>query len=227
MAQVLGIDEAGRGAVLGPLVLAGVLVHEAELPKLKGVGVRDSKALPRGRRPAVARAVARLARVRAVVISSAAIDRTNLTELEFQGAMKLIANLRPSLVVLDPPVGPRALPGFLDRLARCTGLPRTQVSSFPKADRDHPAVAAASVVAKVVRDGYIEALRSTYGFGGWGYPGEPAVEQFLVRWVRERGELPPICRKRWSTVLRLGKVGLWQDVDVAGEGDTTENRGRH
>ncbi|HOD73299.1 MAG TPA: ribonuclease HII, partial [Candidatus Bipolaricaulis anaerobius] len=69
MGKVLGIDEAGRGAVLGPLVVAGVCVAEEDLLGLWELGARDSKRVPRGERCALVRAIARSGvRARAVVV---------------------------------------------------------------------------------------------------------------------------------------------------------------
>lgn len=213
--NVLGLDEAGRGAVLGPLVVAGVLVPESNLARLKELGARDSKAVPRGKRKEILSAIARGFRVRAVVIPARAVDRGSLTELELAAAAQLVRHALPEstepvtrhgacvTVVMDAPVHPRAISGFLTELARRSGLPRKALSAYPKADRLHPAVGAASLAAKVIRDAYVAFLRSRYGDFGWGYPGERRVQAFLREWLAENGELPPICRTRWRSVRIL------------------------
>lgn len=221
--NVLGLDEAGRGAVLGPLVVAGVLVPESNLAHLKELGARDSKAVPRGKRKEILSAIARWFRVRAVVIPARAVDRESLTELELAAAAQLVRHALPEstepvtrhasrvtavhrsrvTVVMDAPVHPRAISGFLTELARRSGLPRKALSAYPKADRLHPAVGAASLAAKVIRDAYVAFLRSRYGDFGWGYPGERRVQAFLREWLAENGELPPICRTRWRSVRIL------------------------
>ncbi len=201
---VLGIDEAGRGAVLGPLVVAGVRVEEAQLPQLWELGARDSKLVPRAQRQAVVRKVIGAgARARAIVIPASAVDRENLTSLELGAAARLIEALAPSQVVLDAPVAPAAIPGFVAALCRRSGFSPAAVAAFPKADRDHPAVAAASLLAKVVRDGYVVALRRQFGDFGWGYPGEPQVREYLAAWISERRTFPPICRTRWRCAQDL------------------------
>lgn len=203
-ATVLGIDEAGRGAVLGPLVVAGILVKEERLPELRKLGARDSKLVPREGRLATVRAIARSgARGRAVVIPASAVDRENLTSLELAAAVALVLALPAIEVVVDTPVGPRAIPQFASALSTRSGLPCAAISVLPRADRDHPAVAAASLLAKVVRDGYVLALRRQFGDFGWGYPSEPRVRDYLVSWLTERGTLPPICRTRWKCVQDL------------------------
>ncbi|MFH1609907.1 MAG: hypothetical protein ABID40_04700, partial [Candidatus Bipolaricaulota bacterium] len=107
VATVLGIDEAGRGAVLGPLVVAGVRVDAAQLSQLWELGARDSKLVPRAQRQALVRKIMGSgARARAIVIPASAVDRENLTSLELTAAARLIEALAPGQVVLDAPVAP-------------------------------------------------------------------------------------------------------------------------
>jgi len=189
---------------LGPLVVAGISVDADDLPGLWELGARDSKLVSRDARLSLVRAIARSgARGRVVVFPASAVDRENLTSLERDAVLALISALSPSRVVVDAPVGPRAIPQFRDSLSSRSGLPRDAFTVVPKADRDHPAVAAASLLAKVVRDGYVVALRRQYGDFGWGYPSESKVQALLSAWVAERGALPPICRTRWRCVQDL------------------------
>ncbi len=205
--KILGIDEAGRGALLGPLVMAGVLVEEGDLTRLRSLGAADSKTIPRERRKELLSELLPLAlagRVR--VIPPEEIDAHSLTELELSAAAELIRALSPHRVVLDAPVSPRAIPRFRERLegllrSQGSGIPR--LSIVPKADRDSPVVGLASILAKVTRDAYITWLRKRYGDFGWGYPGERAVREFLRSWWEMYGNLPPICRQRWSSVGRM------------------------
>jgi ribonuclease HII len=198
----LGIDEAGRGAVLGPLVVAGVMTERAE--SLWTLGARDSKLLAREQRPAILKQLWRAGvRGQVVVIRPEVIDQGSLTVLEARAMCRLIQRLGPERVIFDPPVGPRALPHFRQSLARLCRFPSESLSAFPNADRENPVVAAASLLAKVVRDAHIQALRRQYGDFGWGYPSEPKVRAFLVDWSARFGVLPPICRRRWRTAEKL------------------------
>jgi len=228
---VLGLDEAGRGAVLGPLVVAGVLVPEDGLARLVELGARDSKAVPRERRRGLLAAIVQEFWIRTVVIPAKKVDEKGLTELELIAAARIVryavsticdqssaASSSPPIthhplpitVVMDAPVAPRAIPAFRASLASATGLPEGDFSIYPKADSLHPAVSAASLAAKVIRDAYVVFLHKEYGDFGWGYPGEGKVVEFLTRWLAERGELPSICRTRWRTAKRLleGKLPL-------------------
>ncbi|MEN3009935.1 MAG: ribonuclease HII [Candidatus Bipolaricaulaceae bacterium] len=204
MPLVLGFDEAGRGALLGPLVVAGAVLPEEALPALARLGVRESKAVARAQRPRLLRRLwAWGVRGGVVVLPAPAIDQGNLTQLELAAALALIRRFRPQRVLGDPPVPPRAIPRFRRALALGAGLAEDRVLLFPKADAQEPLVAVASLLAKVVRDGYVGVLRRAYGDFGWGYPGERKAREFLARYVREHGELPPICRRRWRSVPRV------------------------
>lgn len=195
------MDEAGRGAILGPLIVAAVAIPAEKEGLLWEKGARDSKTLARPKRRKILRALwEEGARGRVAVIPPEKIDRESLTLLELRAMAWLIRQTRAERVILDPPVGPKAIPHFLQALSEEAQFPRERLEAFPRADKKIPVVSAASILAKVVRDGYIELLRRTYGEIGWGYPGEEKVQEFLNRWVREHQSLPPICRKRWRSV---------------------------
>lgn len=209
MTLILGIDEAGRGAVLGPLIVAGVAAEARKAEALWQIGARDSKALSRPRRKTLLRELWQEGlRGRVLVIPPVAIDHKNLTCLEFQAMVELVQKLRPARVVLDPPVGPQAIPRFLCQFCQAVQMQAASVQAFPKADAKNPVVATASILAKVVRDGYVGVLHKKFGDFGWGYPGEWRVQEFLRHWVEEHGELPSICRKRWRSVQSLQVLKL-------------------
>ncbi len=206
---MLGIDEAGRGAAIGPLVVAGVLVPAGEIGGPFELGARDSKRLSRPRRSGLVRELARHYPARVRVITAREVDGAGLTELELTAARELVGWAQGMVgghglrVVMDAPVPPRAIPALSSRLSRLAGLPPKAISAYPKADSSHPAVAAASIFAKVVRDAHVLFLRGRYGDFGWGYPGEQRVEEFLRAWLDRHGKLPPIVRSRWGSVARL------------------------
>ncbi len=200
--RVLGVDEAGRGAVLGPLVVAGVLAEEGARERLRTLGARDSKTVARDRRQDILRKLAREAEgCWAIVYSARAVDGCSLTTLEENAVSAMITRLSPQQVVIDSPVSPAAVPALLGRLRSSTNG-RVEITAYPKADVCDPVVGAASLLAKVVRDGYMHVLRSQYGDLGWGYPGEAKVKRFLETWVDQHGRLPTICRTRWKGVYK-------------------------
>ena len=201
--MALGIDEAGRGPVIGPLVIAGVLLDEAHIEELCELGVRDSKTLTRKKRAELAPEIeARAHRVSVVSIPACELE-ANLTRIELEGMATLIRDLSPVTVYLDAPVGPRAIPRYVQTLRGLLENVECEIVAENKADARFPVVAAASIIAKVHRDREIERLRSKYGDFGWGYPSERKVQRFLREWYARHGSFPPCVRARWATVRRI------------------------
>jgi ribonuclease HII len=197
----LGIDEAGRGPVIGPLVVAGVLVDEAGLTRLIELGVRDSKALSRRSRTKLAPQIVQLAEVRSSVIPANRLEK-NLNDVELQAMAELIAELKPDRVYFDVPAHPRGVSHYCQRLRELIG-PGPGLIGENRADQRYPIVSAASIIAKHLRDEAIELLKKRYGDFGWGYPAEPKTREFLERWYREHGALPSCVRMKWRTARRL------------------------
>ncbi len=204
---VAGVDEAGRGPVIGPMVLAIVGVAPEDLAGLRAAGVRDSKRLTRARRSALMDRVIERARFwDAFFFLPAAMDRVSLTVLTVDTLVAWIDRYRPAAVWVDALTHPAAIPALVGsvrrRLSDWTGRLRMR----PAAER-HPAVAAASVVAKVLRDEAVRWLRDRYGDFGWGYPSEARTRQFLEEWYRRYGRWPVWVRTKWRTCRRIEDAG--------------------
>lgn len=206
-----GIDEAGRGPVIGPMVMAIAVIDDMD--KLKNVGVRDSKELsPQGRSRLLNVLRSILTYMDYEVIEPEIIDRyvylNALNKLEAEVAVKLIGRALRIVnlvrVYIDSP-DPNAK-RYGDLIRRSVGS--VEVISMNKADKLIPIVSAASIIAKVTRDSIIEELHREYGDFGSGYPSDPRTIGFLRNWVREHGDLPPIVRRSWSTIRRLTGGGL-------------------
>jgi ribonuclease HII len=206
-----GIDEAGRGPVIGPMVMAIAVIDDMD--KLKNVGVRDSKELsPQGRSRLLNVLRSILTYMDYEVIEPETIDRyvylNALNKLEAEVAVKLIGRalriVNLDRVYIDSP-DPNAK-RYGDLIRRSVGS--VEVISMNKADKLIPIVSAASIIAKVTRDSIIEELHREYGDFGSGYPSDPRTIGFLRNWVREHGDLPPIVRRSWSTIRRLTGGGL-------------------
>ena len=199
---MLGIDEAGRGPVLGPLVVAAVALRPARAAALTRRGVSDSKsfgtgAVAREKRAALAAHVQRLADYAGVEeIAHAEVDRYTekgqLNELEREAARRLIAACpRVKRIVADGlhVFGP--LRQQYDRL-----------DVYDDGESAHVAVAAASIVAKDRRDALFAGIVARYEpeFGelrGGGYA-NAATAEFLRRYYARYGVLPPETRRSWS-----------------------------
>ncbi len=215
---VLGIDEAGRGAALGPLVVAGVVLDPRKAGALTRLGVRDSKRVGAGeaartRRRALAAHVRRLAEcVEVEVFQASEVDRFvesgGLNQLERNAAEEILRRVGPvRRVVAD---GRRLFEALAARYPNFEAVDR--------AEARHVAVAAASVVAKDRRDALFrricEGYRDRFGeVKGGGYVNR-ATQAFLRRHHDATGELPPETRRSWSwDVVRelAGPRSLWDE----------------
>lgn len=200
--RILGLDEAGRGSVLGPLVV-GAFLYEGEQAALATAGAADSKTLTPARRTRARAALATLGREAWRVIPATRIDEGNVNALEEEAFLSLVAELAPDRVYLDAPVHPGGIPRLRARLVATSGVEDWVVEC--KADSRWPVVGAASLVAKTERDAAIEAL----GEVGSGYPSDPVTRQVIRDLLRGEAPLPPWVRARWGTVRDLRQQGLF------------------
>jgi len=205
---LLGIDEAGRGCVIGPLVVAGVLIASERLGELSALGVRDSKRLTREERERLSGQIERIAaRLLVKEIGPSELEE-NLTEIELRTMAQIVQESRAQRVVLDLPVGPAARESFIRRLREAVGHEAFQIIAENGADARYPIVSAASIIAKVHRDRAIARLRQQYGDFGWGYPGEPKTRAFLKEFYERTGHFPDCARRKWRTLQRLAEISL-------------------
>ena len=201
--RILGLDEAGRGSVLGPLVVGAYLYEGEDQRPLRDAGADDSKALTARRRDAVREALTTLGTGDVVSIEATAIDEGNVNTLEIDAFLTLVARHRPDRVYLDAPVAPRGIPRFRAMLIARSGVSDWVVEN--KADGTYPVVGAASIWAKTTRDAAIEAI----GGIGSGYPSDPVTRGVLVTLLRSGAPLPPWVRTRWATIDILRQQSLF------------------
>jgi ribonuclease HII len=206
---VAGVDDAGRGAVIGPLVIAGVLVREEDLPGLKELGVKDSKLLSPHRREVLAVEIRRIVvKFDVVKLSPREIDVVvnsgrklhKLNYLEAQTMARVIEALRPDKVYVD--ASDVLEERFKQHILECMSF-RVDIVSEHKADRNYVAVSAASIIAKVERDKEISELAKTLGDFGSGYPSDPRTMKFLKECCEELDEYPDYVRKSWKPAKRV------------------------
>ena len=204
-----GVDDAGRGPVIGPLVIAGILLDERDLPELEALKVEDSKLLSPLKREWFAEEIEKMAlKYHVVEFSPAEIDRVviqgrkyhRLNRLEACGMAEVILNLKPDVAFVDASdvVASRFGEHILERLPF-----KVDVVSEHKADRNYPIVSAASILAKVRRDAEVAKLRNEYGDIGSGYASDHRTKNFLKRWMRDHGSYPECVRKSWETAKRI------------------------
>ncbi|MGD0160367.1 MAG: ribonuclease HII [Candidatus Bathyarchaeia archaeon] len=206
---VAGVDDAGRGAVIGPLVIAGVLVREEDLPRLKELGVKDSKLLSPHRREVLAVEIRRIVvKFDVVKLSPREIDVVvnsgrklhKLNYLEAQTMARVIEALRPDKVYVD--ASDVLEERFKQHILECMSF-RVDIVSEHKADRNYVAVSAASIIAKVERDKEISELAKTLGDFGSGYPSDPRTMKFLKECCEKLDEYPDYVRKSWKPAKRV------------------------
>ncbi|MEM3882889.1 MAG: ribonuclease HII, partial [Candidatus Methanomethyliaceae archaeon] len=195
-----------RGPVIGPMVIAGVLIEDERVHVLYDLGVRDSKRLTLQRREKLYPEILKEVKSYHVeVVDAKVIDlergRKNLNVIELEGMAKIISKLRPDLVQVGSIEFKTER--FRDKLLRRVEVP--EIVSAHHAEDLFPAVAAASIIAKVTRDRLVAKLREIYGDFGSGYPSDPKTVEFL-RHVINRGELPEFVRISWGTVQRIVKL---------------------
>jgi ribonuclease HII len=194
-----GVDEAGKGPVLGPMVAACVAGPEGALP----AGVDDSKRLSPDRRETLAAAVrdhpavaVGVARVGSDRIDDPATDMNSLTVVAHAEAVAAADAAGRGLADAGDVDADR----FARRVTDAGACPDgATVRAEHRADESHPLVAAASVVAKVERDAAVADIAAEYGDVGSGYPSDPTTRAFLRRYVDEHGRLPECARESWQT----------------------------
>ncbi len=203
--RILGIDEAGRGSLVGPLVVGGFLMEADRIPELETLGVRDSKRLTPARREAIFAELPRIGRPLTVSLGPKAVDRAvsggHLNELELAAFARLIRTHRPDMAYADAcdPVAER----FGRRLRAASGHDG-RVHARHKADRDLLVVGAASIVAKVHRDRAIARLRERWGENlGSGYPSDERTVEFVRATLAVGGPPPSWLRRSWATMERV------------------------
>ncbi len=204
----LGIDEAGRGCVLGPMVFGACLVREEDEQHLRELGTRDSKRLSSKKRRALRLVLEEtVLEWRTVSVTATAIDNRSINELGKEAIVDLVVALQPDVVVVDAPVPPRGIPAYAhdlhERLAR-RGAAAVRIVAENKADDNHPCCSAASIFAKTTRDLELQALAEQSGSDlGSGYPGDPRTVAFLQQTWQEQQRFPPWVRTKWETVRRI------------------------
>ncbi len=201
---ILGIDEAGRGPVIGDMFIAGVLTRKENIPLLKSLGVKDSKRLTPKMRCRLTHQIIQLSEMILVVrCTPQDIDIRNLTYLFTDAITRIVRHVLSQKSCLLKEIYVDAVSSVKVRHALSSVLPsNVKLIYEPKADAKYVIVGAASIIAKYLRDKHIEYLRKVYGDFGSGYPSDPKTLSWLRGFVEK--ELPPIVRKTWKTLERIG-----------------------
>lgn len=202
MAQLIGVDEAGRGPVLGSMFVVAVAVTD---PAVLPADVADSKSLTERDRARLAGVLSEDDRIdhASVEVTPAMIDDASgrLNHLTAATAARAIVTVldgsgEGSTAVVDACDTDEAR--YADSVR--THLPsEIEVVAEHGADRNHRIVSAASILAKDRRERHVASLATQYGDVGSGYPSDPTTRAFLADYVEEHGELPACARASWGT----------------------------
>src|SRR5438445_578279 len=200
---ICGVDDAGRGSVLGPLVIAGVIMERTKIKHLSEIGVKDSKQLtPNAREMLYKKIIAivddyYIARISPKIIDQS-VQKKQLNHLEAKYMAKVISKLRPDSSYVDScDVNPARFGKEISRLANSG-----KIYSRHHADSRFVIVSAASIVAKVNRDRAIEKLRQKHDLGS-GYPSDSKTMKFIKKWILEHDKTPEFVRKSWKPVKKM------------------------
>jgi ribonuclease HII len=202
---ICGVDEAGKGSVLGPLVIAAVGVPSEDV--FADLTVKDSKLLSPAVRERLYSVIRKRFRVVTVRIEAHEIDEIRrgmtMNSCIARAHAQVISKLAPSKAYVDAcDVNAFRYAEMVKSHLECT----CEIISEHHADETFKVVSAASIVAKVVRDHAIATLSKKYGTIGSGYSSDPVTIAFLSAYIDEHKSPPPIARKSWKTVsLMIGK----------------------
>ncbi len=209
--MICGVDEAGRGPVLGPLVVAGVTCKDDS--KLIDYKVKDSKQLTPKRRKILEKKIKELViDYEILIIPAKDIDDMRkvmtLNEIEVNAFTRIIKKMKPETCYVD------SADVNEDRFGDdiLSGLSfKPIIISKHKADEKYPVVSAASILAKTKRDEEVQKIAQHLENKlnlplGSGYPADPITQKFLKTWFLRYGKLPPHTRHSWKTSQNLLKI---------------------
>jgi len=198
---ICGIDEAGRGPVIGPLVLCGILLKEGDEKKLVKLQVKDSKLLTKIKRESLFEKIKDISyKYEIISIFPEEIDNAvnnhdglNLNKLEANKTAEIINLLKPDKAIIDAPSN--NIKSYKQYLFELINNKNIELILEHKADVNFPIVSAASILAKVTRDFEIEKIKKKIKIDfGSGYMTDPKTTKFLEKYYEE---FPDLFRKSW------------------------------
>lgn len=202
---VAGVEEAGRGPVIGPMVMCICATEEKNLDKLLEIGVKDSKLLSPLQRERLFEQIKNICEYKIIILTPEEIDDSlndpemNLNKLEGKTSAELINSIKTNQVTLDCPSNNiNAYTAYVKGLVKTD----TKIIAEHKADLNHVIVGAASILAKVTRDAEIEKIKKKHNVEfGSGYPSDPRTIDFLKKnWNKYN-----FFRKTWATYKKVAQ----------------------
>ena len=223
---IIGLDEAGRGPVLGPMVIALVKISGQDLKSIENLSVKDSKKHSKNRREELFKIITNNYDVRYEILEAKTIDKLrdtiNLNKIEIMAFTKLInsvlkeeypnykdsnkiqkINTKIEIYIDACSSNEKAFANQIKSKLIVNDENNIKIIAEHKADENYKIVSAASIIAKVIRDREIEKYKNIYGEIGSGYTSDKITINYLKNYVAERGELPEIARMSWKTSKKL------------------------
>jgi len=206
-----GIDEAGRGCVLGPMVMGLCVISKDKESFFREQGVKDSKLLSPKKREELFDIIKReVDEYKLLVVPAEELnvlmDRYSLNEIEAQKEAEMISKLKTDIfeIIVDSP--DTVADKFKRRIDDCLRVngyeKKIKIISEHKADLNHIVVGCASILAKVTRDRLLEEL---IGKNISGYSSDQRTIEYLKSYILEHKQIPPFARSKWETIDKVMK----------------------
>ncbi|HEY9702220.1 MAG TPA: ribonuclease HII [Allocoleopsis sp.] len=219
---VAGIDEAGRGPLIGPLVICSAAVLEDKHEDLRSIGVKDSKLLSPKQRGLIYEKLIHLVKYEVIVLDPVVIDSavdsqvTNLNWLEADNGAKSLDALNSKCAghiakcIIDCP---STNVGAYKNYFASKLLSKIELQVEHKADLNNLIVGAASIIAKETRERILEEMRSKLNVDfGSGYPADPKTQDFIKKYHSDK-KFSFIIRKSWQTYKKIANSGAQKGLD--------------
>jgi ribonuclease HII len=209
--QVCGIDEAGRGPVIGPLVVASFSIYEDKISLLEYLNVKDSKKLTAKRREELFSQILDLPgshffRILTPNFLNSEMKKYSLNEIELTAFKEAILGLKVPLKKVICDSCDVNAERFSRNLKESLGneFMSCEIIASHKAEDKYSIVAAASILAKVKRDELIKKIEEDSGFSfGSGYPSDPKTINFLEDYYKINNSFPDFVRTEWKTLSNI------------------------
>ncbi|MFP4038622.1 MAG: ribonuclease HII [Candidatus Nanohaloarchaea archaeon] len=206
--RILGVDEAGRGPVIGSMFVASFEIDGDRINELEEIGVKDSKKLSNKKREEIREQLDSIGDFTLKEIEASQIDEMRevmtLNEIELQAFVEVLKDSDADRFTVDlpEPDGDRFIKKMKSELPE--KFRDKEFVAEHGADDEYPEVSAASIVAKSAREKHVEKLQQKYGYDfGSGYPHDRPTIEFLEKFMEEKGELPEETRMSWSTAEKI------------------------
>lgn len=225
-----GGDEAGRGALVGPLVLSLVYVRKSRIHKLPEIGVRDSKLLSKNKRKTLYEDIMEIAdevkvdKISSEEINEAMRNEVSLNALEAMHFAMLFdkSSTNADVLYLDSPdviaekfgmriniLASKPTKIFGIKSTRKKGVKYTNIIAEHKADSRYPVVSAASIIAKIERDNEMERINRLFNIEmGSGYPSDGKTIEVIKKNMKDI-ELNRYVRAYWKTLSNIKQTKLF------------------